>query len=569
MNSHELKYPVHEKELLAIIAMLDHHSVYLAGGAICKTDHKPLVWLQSQALLSPRQVRWVMKLQEYDLSIEYLPGKLNAVADYLSRQPMVSPKCQSCLKRIPKYNPDIQSLDCFTIDGARVDVSVVELEGEPKAQNHIIQSFHDKAHQGIEATASSIKRFYTWPSLKASVASYVKTCDLCQRFKDRNHRPDGFLRSLPVPSRRFSTIGIDWFFLPKSQSGKDCVMIIVDYLTKLVKLIPCKSRDSSKVMAQLFKQNWHDTGFGLPNVIISDRDSKLTGKFWESLCHSLRITRNLATARHQQTNGQAERTIRTVKTMMLALLEEKEFTSNQWPKVLSSLEFNINDSVSCSTGYTPFFLAFGEHPQSLGVSIESSLPPNWSVNEALARKSIEKAQKHQAKYYNLHRKPSQIAKGDLVLIEREGIQWSADSQLSKKLLSPWIGPFRVLAIEGLNATIELPLSTKIHNVFSVSKLKKYFLRSTSDIAAPDLIDGQEEWEVDKVLDHRHWRNHLQYLVKFKGLHRDTRQWLFASDLTHCQEAIEDYLLTRGGVAVPADMVKDKEKIKRVKLRLNT
>ena len=89
------------------------------------------------------------------------------------------------------------------------------------------------------------------------------------------------------------------------------------------------------------------------------------------------------------------------------------------------------------------------------------------------------------------------------------------------------------------------------------------------MAAPDLIDGQEEWEVNKVLDQRLWHNHLQYLVKFKGLHRDTRQWLFAADLKNCQQAISAYLLTRGGVTDPADMVKDKEKIKRVKLRLNT
>ena len=55
MNSHELNYPVHEKELLAIVVMIEHQAVYLTGDVICKTDHKPLVWLQSQPLLSGRQ----------------------------------------------------------------------------------------------------------------------------------------------------------------------------------------------------------------------------------------------------------------------------------------------------------------------------------------------------------------------------------------------------------------------------------------------------------------------------------------------------------------------------------
>ncbi len=86
-------------------------------------------------------------------------------------------------------------------------------------------------------------------------------------------------------------------------------------------------------------------------------------------------------------------------------------------------------------------------------------------------------------------------------------------------------------------TLELPPTSKLHNVFSVS--------GPGIPPSPDLVDGQFEWEVSKILDHRQWRKHLQYLVVFKGLHKDTKQWLFAADLNHCQDAIEDYLLTKG------------------------
>ena len=332
-------------------------------------------------------------------------------------------------------------------------------------------------------------------------------------------------------------------------------MIVVDYLSKYVKLIPCKSSDSSKVMAEKFKQHWHDAGFGLPDIMISDRDSKITSKFWKNLCQILDISVNLATARHQQTNGQVERTIRTVKTMLLALLDSKGLTTDEWPKVLSSLEFNVNDSISCSTGFTPFFLVFGEHPRSLGPLNDSNSPPDWTKHMNLARSSIQKAQEHQARSYNRHRRPSDIVEGDLVLLEREGINWSADSQSSKKLLTPWIGPFKVSSTDGINATLVLPPTTKVHNVFSVSKLKKYFLRSKEP--APDIINSSEEWEVSRVLNHRQWRKHLQYLVEFKGLHKDTRQWLFADDLTNCQGSIKDYLSTRGGVAKASKKVSDK------------
>ena len=72
--------------------MLEHHAVYSTGDVICKTDHKPLVRLLSLAM-SSWQILWVMNLQEFKLKFEYLPGKLNSDAEYLSRQHTLSPKC--------------------------------------------------------------------------------------------------------------------------------------------------------------------------------------------------------------------------------------------------------------------------------------------------------------------------------------------------------------------------------------------------------------------------------------------------------------------------------------------
>ena len=278
-----------------------------------------------------------MKLQEFNLKIEYLPGKLNSVADYLSRQPSLSPKCQSCLARIPNFDPELCSVEIISaIKEDEGELSLVDLSDEVKAQEHFISTFHNRAHHGVNGTLKRLQRYYTWPQMKETVSNYVKSCDICQRSKDRNSKPYGLMQPLPIPERRFSCIGIDWFFLPKSPKGLDCVMIVIDYSSKYVKLIPCTSKDSSAQMANLFKSNWHDLGFGLPSVIISDRDSKITSKFWTNLCESLNIQRNLATARHQQTNGQVERTIRTVKTMMMMILDEHHLQETQWRQILSS-----------------------------------------------------------------------------------------------------------------------------------------------------------------------------------------------------------------------------------------
>ena len=84
----ELNYPIHEKELKAIVHALIVWRIYLEGRPFTViTDHASLEYLPTQQKLSRRQVRWMELLQSYDFTIRYRPGKTNVVADALSRIP--------------------------------------------------------------------------------------------------------------------------------------------------------------------------------------------------------------------------------------------------------------------------------------------------------------------------------------------------------------------------------------------------------------------------------------------------------------------------------------------------
>src|SRR3954470_470144 len=90
MDEHQMNYPVHEQELLAIILAMGAWRHYLHGNPFTiriLTDHNSLIWLQTQPHLSLRQTRWLEKLSEFDYKIEYQEGKKNVVADALSRHP--------------------------------------------------------------------------------------------------------------------------------------------------------------------------------------------------------------------------------------------------------------------------------------------------------------------------------------------------------------------------------------------------------------------------------------------------------------------------------------------------
>lgn len=86
LNDHEKKYSTIEKELLAIVWATKHFRPYLYGRSfVVKTDHKPLVWLNSLKEPNMKLQRWKIKLNEFDFIIEYIKGKENVVADGLSR----------------------------------------------------------------------------------------------------------------------------------------------------------------------------------------------------------------------------------------------------------------------------------------------------------------------------------------------------------------------------------------------------------------------------------------------------------------------------------------------------
>ena len=86
MNSAEMNYPTHERELLAVIHALRTWRHYLAGQKfIVVIDHYSLQYLRTQPQLSKRQAHWLDFIAEFDFDIVHKPGKSNVVVDALSR----------------------------------------------------------------------------------------------------------------------------------------------------------------------------------------------------------------------------------------------------------------------------------------------------------------------------------------------------------------------------------------------------------------------------------------------------------------------------------------------------
>ena len=88
LNAAQTNYSATDLEILAVVTALEHFRPYLMGNKFkLVTDHRPILYLQNMKNPSARHFRYIMRLQEYDFSIEHRKGVLNGGADALSRNP--------------------------------------------------------------------------------------------------------------------------------------------------------------------------------------------------------------------------------------------------------------------------------------------------------------------------------------------------------------------------------------------------------------------------------------------------------------------------------------------------
>jgi hypothetical protein len=96
------------------------------------------------------------------------------------------------------------------------------------------------------------------------IKNYVSSCDLCQCNKSTNQAPAGLLQLLPIPTKKFEQVTMDFVTqLPRTQSGADAIVVFVDHLTKTMVAEPTTTNATAPEIARIFfKSIFHH--YGLP-----------------------------------------------------------------------------------------------------------------------------------------------------------------------------------------------------------------------------------------------------------------------------------------------------------------
>jgi hypothetical protein len=226
----------------------------------------------------------------------------------------------------------------------------------------VIRSVPSAGHVGRDKTYQAITRHFWWPLIRWDVNQYVQTCKSCQPNKTSTQKPAGLLQLLPLPTHKWTDISMDFITqLPKTQRGHDAILVVVDRCTKMCHFIPTRTSVDAVGTAQLFIDHIFRL-HGMPNSIVSDRDTRFTSHFLTALCHQLQIKQKLSTAFHPQTDGQTERMNRTLEEMLRHFVGPDQ---DDWDMYLSQCEFAHNNNCISGTDTTPFFLNYGYHPKVL------------------------------------------------------------------------------------------------------------------------------------------------------------------------------------------------------------
>ncbi|KAI2647185.1 Transposon Tf2-9 polyprotein [Labeo rohita] len=203
------------------------------------TDHAALTWVFNSPKTCSRLTRWTLRLQQFDFQVHHRKGCLNQGPDALSRAPGAVKEAASCLVVTPiKHSSDIPHSLAEIAQAQQNDKTVTRLKSEPKTrkikdqqitfEEHqgvlyrqvpmkngdkfqmvvpqtlipgFLHYFHDNpmgGHLGRLKTLLRLLEVAWWPTVRADVWSYVKGCEICQKYKHDNLKPSGLLQSTQV-----------------------------------------------------------------------------------------------------------------------------------------------------------------------------------------------------------------------------------------------------------------------------------------------------------------------------------------------------------------------------------
>jgi hypothetical protein len=480
LSKAEQKLPAQERELIAIIHALRTWRCFIdgcQGGYTVYSDHKPLIYFQSQINPTPRLVRWIADYELFSPKIEYKAGRDNQVADALSRKPdllidngvetpslkpeylyaawdQLSDQIKTDWpilyvdRNYEKMKSDVlrkrmeKEEDQFVVRQKTVyrkveleSGKIMELKFIPFSERaDLVFKYHESfGHAGIKTMLKMFTERYWWPGFRKDILEWLKTCTACQLNSRRDHIHQDVMHPLQIP-KAFDRWHLDFVGeLPTTANGNKWLLTAVDYLTNWP-IARAVSVASMEAVADFIYEEIV-MRFGCPSEIITDRGANFTSGLVQAYTKRIGTNHKLTSAFHPRTNSKVERYNGVIKQMLRKYVNG---AIHRWDDFVNAALWASRVRVHSTTGFSPFYLAYGREPRLPGDILRPYITREMLLDKRtvadITSRELELLGQHRAaaefrlkamgeadkKRWDSKIKPTSFEIGDMVMLTHEG-----------------------------------------------------------------------------------------------------------------------------------------------------
>jgi hypothetical protein len=356
----EYNYTVTEKEFLVVVYSINKFRHYITGYKFfIHTDHFAIIFLINKPITNGRITRWLLLLQEFNITIVDRPGKENLVADFLShinhggemdpvnndfpdehlfalsiKTPwfadlanyLTTRKLPQHLSPREKQKVIKQSANYTWIEGdifqTRPGLIIRGCVREYETFD-ILKSCHDEPYGGHFADKRTAYKVlylgYYWPTLFRDAKEYGKSCDSCQRM-GKLVQIDEMPLKPQVLIEPFERCGLDFVGpIMHMSRKKKYILVCTDYVTKWVEAKALYQANEQSVVDLLFEEIF--TRFGVPREIVTDQGTQFMSKLLKLITHQYQIRHRTSSPYHPQANGQVESTNKVIEVILTKTIQ--------------------------------------------------------------------------------------------------------------------------------------------------------------------------------------------------------------------------------------------------------